>query len=512
MSGNTESNKRIAKNTAFLYVRMLIVLLINLYITRAVLKNLGVVDYGIYNVVAGFVSMFAFLNTSMNIGVQRFYNFERGRNSNNSQKAVFNAALIIQFFIGIVTLLLLESFGIWYVNTVMIVPTGRIFATNCVFQFSVLSLFLLIIQIPYSAAIMANERMDYYAIVGIIDVLLKLAIVIAIPFVPVDSLILYGTLVASISIVDFLCYFVYVKKLFTELIVDFKSGKPLLRSMFCFSVWNLFDMFAFTMKGQGLNVLLNGFFGPVVNAARGVASQIMNAIQGFSVNIVTAFRPQVVESYAQGDMQRTRSLMYSMSKISFALLYVLSLPVFLELDYILDIWLDGNVPEYTSAFTKLVLFDMLINSLNTPLSQVIQAVGKLRTYQIVRSAVVLTILPVSWISLKIGANPTMVFIVSVIVSIVNQPISMYLLKRVFDYSYWRYTKEVIFPCVNLMVLSLPLPLLIKYFVPSSFLRFLLVGFLCVVLCSALSYCVMITEEQRIQIVAFIRNKLKIAKQ
>lgn len=501
-------NKRIAKNTAYLYVRMLLVLLINLYITRAVLNNLGVVDYGIYNVVAGFVSMFAFLNTSMNTGVQRFYNYEKGKGKAHSQKAVYNAALTIQLLIAILTVLLLETFGLWYVNNVMIVPEHRVFATNCVFQFSVFSLFVLIIQIPYSAAIMAYERMDFYALVGLIDVFLRLVIVIAIPFVRFDHLIFYGTLVASIALIDFLCYFVYVRKHFTDLKIDLKSGKPLLRSVFSFSIWNFLDMFAFTMKGQGLNVLLNGFFGPIVNAARGVASQIMNAIQGFSVNVVMAFRPQVVESYAQGDTQRTCLLMYSMSKISFALLFFLSLPLFLELDYILFVWLDGNVPEFTSVFTKLVLVDMLINSLNTPLSQVIQAVGRLKTYQIVRSAIVLTILPVSWVALKIGASPTIVFIVSAIISFVNQPISMFLLHKQFEFSYMSYLKEVLLPCLGLVVLSLPLPLLIQCYTASSLLRFIIVGFVCVFVCTVISYRFMLSKNQRKLLCAKVNKIIK----
>lgn len=355
------ANRRIAKNTIFLYVRMLLVLFVNLYITRAVLGSLGVVDYGIYNVVAGFVSMFAFINTSMSIGIQRFYNYEKGKGNERSSNEVYNSALIIQFLIGILTLVLLESVGIWYVNHIMIVPIERLFATNCVYQFSILSLFFVIMQVPYSAAIMANERMDFFALVSIFDVLCKLGIVLAIPIVPFDSLIFYGTFTALVSLIDLICYFCYIKKQFKGLYLDIRCGKKYFKQMLCFSFWNLFDMFAFTMKGQGLNVLLNGFFGPVVNAARGVAAQIMSAIQGFSSNIVTAFRPQLIESYAQGDYQRTNNLMFSMSKISYGLLYILSLPVILELDFILSLWLGGNVPNYTIIFTRLVLVDMLIN-------------------------------------------------------------------------------------------------------------------------------------------------------
>lgn len=509
MSDNLIKNKRLAKNTAFLYARMLLVLLVNLYITRAVLNSLGVVDYGIYNIVAGFVSMFAFMNTSMSIGIQRFYNYEKGKGCEQSQNGVYNSALTIQFLIGVVTLILLETFGFWYINNIMVVPEDRLFATNCVFQFSVLSLFLVIMQVPYSAAIMAYERMDFYAIVSIFDVLCKLGIVIAIPYISLDRLIFYGTFVALVSLIDLVCYYIYVRRNFKELFFDFCCGKKFFLPMFSFSIWNLFDMFAFTMKGQGLNVLLNGFFGPVVNAARGIAAQIMAAIQGFSSNIVTAFRPQLVESYAQGDYQRTSGLMFSMSKISYSLLFILSLPIILELDYILNFWLDGNVPEYTIVFTRLVLIDMLVNSLNTPLSQVIQAVGKLKTYQIVRSLVILLILPISWITLKFGADPTVVFIVSILVSVINQAVSMCLLRRVYEYSYKSYVFNILLPCFLLTVLSLPIPILVKFLIPQGGIRLFIISLLSVGICIMLFFLLMLTNGQRKESIRLVKTKLQL---
>ena len=504
-SNSSNNNFRIAKNTAFLYLRMLFVLVANLYITRAVLKSLGVVDYGIYNVVAGFVTMFAFLNTSMSIAIQRFFNFEKGSGKLNTQSAVYNSALVIQLIIGITTLVLLESFGIWYVNNVMVIPIERIFVTNFVFQFSALSLFVVIMQVPYSAAIMAYERMDFYAIVGVIDVIFRHVAVISLPFVSFDKLNYYGALVASVSLIDIACYYIYVNKNFPNLVVNFHSGKRFFRPMFSFSVWNLLDMFAFTMKGQGLNVLLNGFFGPIVNAARGVAAQIMAAIQGFSSNIVTAFRPQLVESYAQGDYERTNSLMFGMSRISFGLLYILTLPIFLEIDYVLSIWLDGNVPQYTPVFTKLVLIDMLVNSLNTPLSQVVQAVGKLKTYQIIRSFVVLSILPISWFALKSGADPTIVFVVSITISLINQPVSMYLLRRVYAYSYNDYLCRVILPCILLILFSIPIPIIVQLYFPQGIYRFFLIIGISVAICLLLSFFLMLSKMQRSELSLIIKK-------
>ena len=509
MSDNLVNNKRLAKNTAFLYARMLLVLLVNLYITRVVLNSLGVVDYGIYNVVAGFVSMFAFMNTSMSIGIQRFYNYEKGKGNYQSQNGVYNSALTIQFLIGVVTLVLLETFGFWYINNIMVIPEDRLFATNSIFQFSVFSLFLVIMHVPYSAAIMAHERMDFYAIVSIFDALCKLGVVVAIPYISLDRLIFYGTFIALVSLIDLVCYYIYVRRNFKDLFFDFCCGKKFFQPMFSFSIWNLFDMFAFTMKGQGLNVLLNSFFGPVVNAARGVAAQIMAAIQGFSSNIVTAFRPQLVESYAQGNYQRANRLMFSMSKISYSLLFILSLPIILELDYILSLWLDGNVPEYTAVFTRLVLIDMLVNSLNTPLSQVVQAVGKLKTYQMVRSVVILLILPISWGTLKFGADPTAVFIVSVFVSVINQAVSMYLLRRVYEYSYKNYVFNVLLPCFLLTILSLPIPILVKSLIPQGGIRLSITSLLSVGICIMLFFLLMLTNGQRKEGIRLIKTKLQL---
>lgn len=508
MPDTIANNKRIAKNTFFLYGRMLLVLFANLFITRTVLKSLGVVDYGIYNVVAGFVSMFAFMNTSMSIGIQRFYNYEKGKGNEQSFNEVYNSALIIQFLIGILTLALLESVGIWYVNHIMIVPDERLFATNCVYQFSILSLFFVIMQVPCSAAIMANERMDFFAFVSIFDVLCKLVIVLVIPIVPFDSLIFYGTFTALVSLIDLVCYFCYIKKQFKGLYLNIRCGKKYFKPVLSFSFWNLFDMFAFTMKVQGLNVLLNGFFGPVVNAARGVAAQIMSAIQGFSSNIVTAFRPQLIESYAQGDYQRTNNLMFNMSKISYGLLYILSLPVVLELDFILNLWLGGNVPDYTIIFTKLVLIDMLINSLNTPLSQVVQAVGKLKTYQSVRSIVVLLILPISWGALKLGANPSSVFMISIVISIFNQLVSMYLLHQVYNYSYRSYYITVIFPCFLLTLLSIPIPVLVMAQLSEGFGRLIITTLLSVVICIVLSFVIMLNKEQKNEVIRKIKIRIQ----
>lgn len=409
ISNNSVSNKRILKNTLFLYCRMIIVLLVSLYATRVILNVLGVTDYGIYNVVAGFVSMFSFLNSAMNNTTQRYLNYERGRGDLNSLSNVFNTACQIQAIIAVVTLLLLEVFGVWYINNIMIIPQERIIAANWVFQFSSLSLVLLILQIPYSADIISHERMDYYALVSIIDVAVKLLIVIVLPCLSYDKLFVYGLLSFLLSLINFLLFYIYSNRNFVEVKLRFEFDRELFKTMLSFSGWNMLGAIAYTIQGQGLNVLVNSFFGPVVNAARAIAFQIHAAISGFSENIATAFKPQLIESYAIQDLRRTKELMFSMSKYCYLMIFIFSLPVIVEIESILSIWLGGTVPDYTAIFAILVLVNLLVSSLNLPISQTVQATGKVKYYQIIRSLLVALTLPISWLFLKEGYNPTVVF-------------------------------------------------------------------------------------------------------
>ena len=254
---NISSNKRIAKNTFFLYGRMIFVLFVSLYTTRVVLNTLGVIDYGIFNVVGGFVSMFAFLNSAMNNTTQRFYNYDRSYSSVSTLRITYSTAVQIQCLIAFITLFLLETGGIWYVNAIMVIPSGREFATNCVFQSAIFSLIFLILKIPYSASIISHEKMDYYAIVSIIEVVLKLISVIVLPFITYDKLIFYGIFTVLISVLDFILNFVYAKKNFEEINYIQKIEKTKFKEMLSFTGWNLFDAFAFTLQGQGLNVLIN---------------------------------------------------------------------------------------------------------------------------------------------------------------------------------------------------------------------------------------------------------------
>lgn len=509
MPDTIANNKRIAKNTFVLYLRMIFVLLVSLYSTRAILNALGVEDYGIYNVVAGFVSMFAFLNSSMTNTIQRYFNFERGNNNYKGLNRVYITSIQIQVVLGVVTISLLEIIGMWYMNSKMVIPIERLTAAKYVFHFSVISLLMLILQIPYSASVIAHEKMGFYAVVSMIEAVLKLVVAIYLPFISYDRLIYYGLFILIISFINLTLYYLYAKRNFAEIIYRHVFFKEQFKTMLSFSGWNVFGAFAYTMQGQGLNMLMNVFFGPIVNAARGVAYQVQSALSGFTENIAVAFKPQLVESYAKTEYERTKDLMYSMSKLGYLMVFLLSLPIILEINYILNLWLGGVVPDDTSVFTSLVLINMLLGSLNIPISQTVQAVGNIKRYQLIRSFVVLSALPISMVLLKLGSPAYAVFVILILISIINQPISLCLLKKIFKFSYKEYLTKVIIPCLWFSILAPLLPICVSSLMEESFIRLLIVGLVSIASSITVAYLIVLSESEKIMIrnfvAKFIRN-------
>jgi O-antigen/teichoic acid export membrane protein len=487
---------------------MILVLVVSLYTTRVVLQALGVVDYGINNVVGGFVSMFGFLNTSMSNGTQRFYNYKKGTEGEDSLTKVYTVSLLIQLLLSVIVVLLLETVGLWYLNEKMVIPEDRMATAQWLYQLSVLSLVFVIMQIPYTATIMAYERMNFYAYISIIEVVLKLLFALWLPYVSSDKLLVYGIYHIVIVVLTFLLNFFYCKRYFKPIKLQKELDKGLLKKMLSFSGWNIFGTFAYMLKNQGLNILLNAFFGPIVNAARGISAMIGGAIQGFQLNIVVSFRPQVVQSYAEGNISRVKNLMYSLSKISYLMLFLLSMPIIIELPYILNLWLGNVVPDYTISFTILILVVMLLSSLNTPLSQVVHASGKMKNYQIGTSIVICSILPVAWIVLKHGGNPTSVYFVSIAMTVLNQIVCMMLLKKIFPYSIHEYIKQVLFPCIIITITAPIIPVILHCIFPSSFIRLVIIGVFGVGCTLLISYLCVLNIYEKDMVNEFVRKILK----
>lgn len=508
MPDNSANNKRIARNTAFLYIRMLFVLIINLYTSRVILKNLGVEDYGIYNVVAGFISMFAFINTSMSACIQRYYNYEKGRRGDEGFSEVYKTSCFIQLLLAILVIILVETIGIWFLNHKLVIPAERFDAAKILFHFAMGSMAFVILQVPYSAAIMAHEKMDFYALVGIIDVVLKLVIVIIIPCFPYDKLITYSFLLGIVSLIDFLFYFVYAKSRFEEIKGNTHLSKPLFKEMLSFSSWSMFGSFAQVIRNQGLNIVLNLFFGPVVNAARGISFQVKGALIGLVSNISTSAQPQIVESYAQGNINRSKNLMTSISKICFFLLFMMALPIICEVDFILDLWLDGIVPDYTAVFTILILVISLIDVFNRPTTILIYATGKIGIYNITTSLIGLLVLPLAYFALKIGLDPTSVYFASILISILVMVASIIRLKKTTGIGIKYYIMKVLWPCIRVALCSIILPIVIIIFLPSCWLRFLISCATSVISVAGFTFILGLSNSEKALVLSLINRVLK----
>ena len=498
----------IAKNTVFLTLQTVFVLFVSLYTSRVILKVLGVEDFGVFNVVGGFVSMFAFLNTSMINGIQRFYNYELGKNGEAGLTRVYNTALVIQALLGIFILLLTETFGLWYINEVMVIPPERIVAARYIFHFSVVSLFIMIMQIPYTSAIIAHEHMGFYALVNVFDTILKLAIALAIPYIEADKLVVYGFLIFMINVINWLLYFAYSKFYFSEIKLLHIFNYQQFKEMLCFSGWNMFGSFSGVMKEQGINMILNLFFGPVVNAARGIAYQVTGAMQGFVANVNTASRPQLTQSYASGDLGRSIQIMYSMSKLGVLTLTLLSIPVIFEIDYILDLWLDTEIPLHTNTFVQLVVLNSLVLCLNPPVSFLVHATGKMRNYQMITSIFALLILPLSYLFLHNGASPEFVFVLLIIFTILGQILCVSIVKTLIDFSVREYMGNVITPLFSLFIAAPIFPLIPRLLMEQSFIRLVVVCIVSSLSTSIIGYYVVLNKVERDSIISFLKFRRK----
>lgn len=514
MSQVSSSNQRLAKNSVFLTIRMVIVLAISLYTTRAILKILGVEDYGVYSVVCGFATMFGFLNTSLSNGIQRFFNYEFGKNGEEGANKVYCTAVNIQFILAVIILVLTESVGLWYLHHKMVIPEGREIAAEWIFQFSIISFLFVVMQAPYTAAVTAHEKMDFYAIVSVLDVFLKLGIVLALPLFSSDKLILFGLLFALISVVNFCIYYFYCKNHFKEIKYHRIFDKELFKSMLGFSGWNIFGSLSGVMKETGINLVINFFFGPVVNAARGVANQVNGGLQSFVTNITMPVRPQVVQSYAQGNIVRTMHLTYSISKLSCSFLLMMAIPLSLEIDYVLHLWLGDNIPKHAGMFTIIVFFSTIINNLNNAISGVVHSTGIMKDYQLWGSLISISCVPISFIILKFYPIPEIALIAVFACAAVSHFVCLFIVKRLVGMSVREYFKEVVWPILIVFAISIVVTFPVHYFLQSGFWRLCIVTITGVITAGlSLFYMALNVNERALftQIIKSVAYKLRIVK-
>lgn len=454
---------------------MIIMMGVSLYTVRIVLDTLGVVDYGIYNVVGGIVTMFSFLSNSMAVASQRFFSFELGKKDYNQLKKTFSITISIYIMLSFVILLLAETVGLWFLNTQMTIPENRIEAANWIYQFSILSFMMTLFTIPYNAAIIAHERMNVYAWVSIIEVILKLLIVYLLLAFTYDKLKLYGVLIFGVTSIITLIFRTYCKKRFKECRFSFFWNKSLFKEILSYSGWNLFGALASIFNNQGVNIVLNMFFGPIVNAAQAIAYQVNGALVQFVQNFMTAARPQIIKYYASGEKEKMVNLVFQSSKFSFLLLFILTMPLLLEANYILDIWLT-HTPEYVVLFIRFIIIAALIDSLSHSLMTSAQATGKIKKYTSIIGGVMILNLPVSYLFLKLGYPPQTVFILAIVNSVICLSLRLLLLIKMIQFPVKRYLHKVVLPLLMVTSIAYILPFLLTIELKEGLSRFLIVGF------------------------------------
>lgn len=474
----SENNKQIAKNTLALYFRMLFSMLVSLYTSRVVLNTLGVEDYGISNVVSGIVVMLSFLNSAMSSSTQRFLTFELAKKDENKLNQIFCTSVNIHLLVALITFLLSETIGLWFLNTQMVIPTERLDAAHWVYQFSIFSTMITMISVPYNASIIAHEKMNIFAYISILEIVLKLLIVYALVVFDYDKLKLLAVLNFGVVVFIRFIYGQYCGRQFKECHYRLVYEKSLFKEMSHFAGWSLFGNMAFVAFTQGLNILLNLFFGPVVNAARGISVQVQTAVQGFVTNFQMALNPQITKNYATGNLEQMHTLIFASSRYSFFLLYFLSLPILFETDTILTFWLK-IFPEHTIGFIRLTLCIMMIDALANPLITAAGATGKIKIYQAVVGGILLLIVPFSYLALKLGGKPEIIYIVHFMMIVIAQIARLMMIRPLIDLSLLRYTREVVMKILLVVTVSFIAPSALYHLLPShTFNHFLVICMAC----------------------------------
>jgi len=497
-------NKRIAKNTLILYFRMFFMLAVSLYTSRVVLNTLGVVDYGINNVVAGVISMLGFLTGSLGGASSRFITFNLGLGDKDVLKRTFGNIVSIHLLLAAVILIVGETIGLWFVLNKLQIPARRMTAALWIYQFSIFSSMLGVLSVPYNAVIIAHERMGAFAYISIVDALLKLLIVYLLVVIPYDKLIVYGFLFFCIQAFDRIVYGVYCARHFDETRGRLLFERKQFKEIIGYAFWTMNGNLAVVGYTQGINILLNMFFGPVVNAARGVAVQVQGVVQNFCNNFQIALNPQLTKSYAQNDLQHMQTLLKVSSKFSFFLLFVISLPLMFEAPLVLEWWL-GIVPAHSVSFLRLILCSSMIVTLSNPVLTAVHATGRIKRFQMIEGTMLLTIVPIAYLLLKFaGISPEAVFCVHIVVETITQYARVRIILPMISMKVADYFKEVAVPIAAVVILSPIAPLFVYLNLSQSVSTFFIVCAVSVVSVAAAVYFAGCSASER----SFAKSKTK----
>lgn len=469
MTTSTENNKRIAKNTLFLYIRTLFVLVISLYMSRVILQVLGVNDYGIYQVIGGLVSMFGVLSTALSAAISRFITFEIGSGNKKKLCRVFSTSIIVQFIIAFIVLLLAEVIAIWFIQTEMQIPEGRMIAAQWVLHCSLITFCINLVSVPYNACIIAHEHMKAFAYISMLDVLLKLVVCFCIFISPVDKLIFYAVLLTIEAVIIRIIYSFYCHRHFEETRNKLIFDKVIFRDMLSFSGWNFFNNANGILSIQGVNMLINVFFGVTVNAARGIAVQVENAVLQFVNNFTVAINPQITKSYATGDMERMYSLVCRGAKFSYFAMLLMALPIVCEAEKILNIWLTV-VPEHTVIFVQLSLVLGVFDCVGASGYTACAATGKMKRYALILTPIGLLEFPLTWVFFLMGAPVVSTYYLYIFIKFLVLMARLFLLRDMVGLSPVVFIKNVFCPIVLTTLVAVLPSILVIYFFPQSLWR------------------------------------------
>lgn len=495
--------QRIAQNTLFLYVRMFLIIIVSLYTVRVVIRTLNVTDYGIYMAVGGIVLALSFLSQTIASASQRFFAYELGRKDFCQLRHTFSMIFIVYIIIVLAILFIAETLGLWFLNNVMTIPVNRLEAANWVYQFALLSFIVKILTNPYNAVIIARENMKIYAYVSIVEAFLKLLIVYLLVVFAIDKLKLYAVLTFAVTCIVSAIYVLFCFKKYEESRISLFWDKALFFYIFLYSSWSLFGTMAGVANTQGTNLLLNVFWGPVVNAAYSVAQQVSTVIQQFSGNFFMAIRPPLIKSYAEGNYVDMMQLFYLSSRFSFLLLYAVILPLILEVEFILKLWL-GDVGEYMISFTKLILVYCLVLAIGNPITIIMQAAKKVKLYHGIVDSFVLLTLPLSYVFLKFGCPPEVSLLVAVVMLMIAHIIRLFVFAKVVTFSFKEYWKKFVFPTMLVTFFSALPAFYIQSVISGGFVQFVVVCLVSLSCIGISGYLVVLTPIEK----SFLCRKLR----
>lgn len=469
MSETISRNKRIAQNTILLYIRTFLLMAITLYTSRVVLETLGVNDYGIYNVVGGFVAMFAVISGALSSSISRFITYELGHGDKTKLNKIFSTSVNIQFLIGLIILIIGESIGIWFLNNKMNIPVERIEAANWIFQCSLLSFIINLISVPYNAAIIAHEKMKAFAYISILEAIFKLLIVYILIISQIDKLILYAILNVIISLTIRLIYSVYCNRNFTECHYSFVYDKSILKEMTGYAGWSFLTNASYILNTQGINILVNIFFGVAINAARGIATQVDASIMQFVNNFTTAINPQIIKLYANNEKDQMFKLVCHGAKYSYFLLLFFAIPFICETDIILRLWLK-NVPEHTTIFLRLSVMSSMMNILGNTQWTACQATGKIRNYTLIITPLGCLVFPLTWIFYKLGFPVESAYYIFIFIYLLLDIVRLFIMKKLIGFPIRMFVNEVFMVIFFVTLAAIILPITEMILIPQTIWR------------------------------------------